>query len=54
MNAPDDIFTSAPDWWIVAPRPMPAPMTADEYQREQIATAQSEAAQEAAHKEFSK
>jgi hypothetical protein len=27
---------------------------ADEYQREQIATAQSEAAQEAAHKEFSK
>lgn len=41
MNAPDDIFTSAPDWWLVAPWPLPEPMTEEQYQREAIASAQS-------------
>ena len=37
-----------------APTPAELDAMADEYQREQIASAQSEAAQEAARKEFAK
>ena len=49
MNAPDP-FTVAPDWWL-APWPLPTD-DADSYQRDAIESAQSEAAQEAARKEY--
>ena len=35
----DDIFESAPDWWLVAPWPLPEPMTAEQYQKDAIADA---------------
>ena len=50
MNAPDP-FTVAPDWFT-APWPLPEPMTREQYERQQIATAQSESAEKAAEQEF--
>lgn len=54
MNAPERIT----DEWLSAPWPLPKPLTeqeqADEYQREAIASAQSEEAFEANRKEYSK
>jgi hypothetical protein len=59
MNALQDLALGTfHDWLDLPPWPAPASIRlqqeADEYQREQIATAQSEAAHEAALKEHSK
>lgn len=40
-----------PEWWI-APWPLPEPMTREQYEREQIASAQSEATFSANVKEY--
>ena len=51
MNAPDP-FTQAPDWWLTQPWPLPEPMTAEQYQQEQIDTAKSAEAFDANAKEY--
>jgi hypothetical protein len=58
MSTLQDITHSLADWLDLPPWPTPASIRlqqeADDYQREQIETAQSEAAHEAALKEYSK
>ncbi len=53
MDTPD-IYESAPDWWLTQPWKLPEPMDAEQYQREQIATAQSEQAFDDNVKEYSR